>query len=79
VASVLKALGVRGRCLIGTAAHDKHLTLSARNIPGVLVAALPDWNALDVLNARTIVLTREAFDQLCAAAAEATGEAGGTA
>jgi large subunit ribosomal protein L4 len=64
VAGVLRALGIRGSCLIGTAGHDKNLVLSARNIPGVVVSSLKDLNALAVLKARTVLLTREAFDAL---------------
>jgi large subunit ribosomal protein L4 len=64
VAGVLRALGIEGSCLIGTAGHDKNLVLSARNIPGVVVSALKDLNALQVLNARSVLLTREAFDAL---------------
>jgi large subunit ribosomal protein L4 len=69
VAAALKALGVRGACLIGTSAQDKNLYLSARNIPGVFVFALSELNALDVLNARTVVLTRDGFDALLASPA----------
>ena len=70
LAKALSALGIRGSCLIGTQGIDKNLTLSARNIPGVLVSPLKDFNALDVLNARTVLLTREAFDFLSANALE---------
>jgi large subunit ribosomal protein L4 len=66
VARVLGALGVKGSCLIGTARPEKNLVLAARNIPGVVVSAVKDLNALDVLNARTVLLTREAFDALSA-------------
>ena len=66
VAAALGAIGVQGSCLIGTHAHDRNLVLSARNLPGVLVSPLKEFNALDILTARTVVLTREAFDALCA-------------
>jgi large subunit ribosomal protein L4 len=79
VATALSAIGVHGGCLIGTHAHDRNLVLSARNLPGVLVSPLKEFNALDVLTARTIVLTREAFDALCAEPAAAGGTVeGGT-
>ena len=71
LARLLQAIGIRGSCLIGTGGHDKNLVLSARNIPGVSVSTLKDFNALDVLNARTVVLTREAFEALQSAPAEA--------
>jgi large subunit ribosomal protein L4 len=64
VQKALSALGIRGSCLIGTLGIDKNLVLSARNIPGVLVSTLKDFNALDVLTSRTVLLTREAFDSL---------------
>ena len=72
LARLLQAIGVRGSCLIGTGGHDKNLVLSARNIPGVSVSPLKDFNALDVINARTVVLTREAFEAL-----QSNGESGG--
>jgi large subunit ribosomal protein L4 len=75
VARVLSALGVRGSCLIGTAGHDRNLVLSARNLPGVLVSTVKEMNALDILKARTVVLTRDAFSTLGAApAGVAAGE-----
>lgn len=64
VAAALKALGVTRSCLVGTAEHDRNLYLSARNLPGVVVTAVKDFNALDVLNARTIILLRDAYDAL---------------
>jgi len=76
VAAALQAIGVRGRCLLGTGTYDKNLYLSARNIEGVTVAPVKEFNALDVLNARTIVLTRDAFDSLTASLAEAGSNAG---
>lgn len=64
VSQMLRALGVTGSCLIGTPRTDRNLVLSVRNIPGVSVSEVRDLNAFDVLKARTLVLTREAFDQL---------------
>ena len=42
------------------------LHLAARTSPGEIRAPLGDYHALDVLTARTIVLTRDACDLLCA-------------
>jgi len=64
VERALRAIGVKGSCLIGTPSHDKNLVLSARNIPGVLVSPVREFNALDVLKVKTVVLTREAFEVL---------------
>lgn len=64
VAGALRALAVETPCLVGTARHDPKLALAARNIPGVLVAPVSDFNALDVLRVRSVVLTAEAFDEV---------------
>ena len=69
LAQALRALGIDGRCLIGTGDVDRNLTLSARNIPGVAVLPVSDFNAEAVLLARRVVLTPAAFDRLKAGAA----------
>lgn len=79
VVTTLKALGAEGRCLLGTATLDRNLYLSARNLPKVEVLRVDDFNAVDVLGARTILLTPAAFELLRArfgadVAAEAPGE-----
>ncbi|MBN1443261.1 MAG: 50S ribosomal protein L4 [Planctomycetes bacterium] len=66
VAGVLKALGVEGRCLIGTAQVDRNLVLSTRNIPKVRAKVVSDLNAEDVLMADRLILTRDAFDRVSA-------------
>lgn len=66
VRKALDALGVEGTCLIGTKDVDKNLVLSVRNLPGVIIAPVRDFNALDVLKVRKVVLTRDAFDALTA-------------
>lgn len=70
LAATLAAIGTDKSCLIGTMAPDRNLVLSARNIPGVLVAPLGDFNARDVLRSRTIVLLKDAFEALAAQDAE---------
>ena len=66
LAAALAAAGVTGSCLIGSADYDNNLVLSARNLPGVLVSRLCDFNARDVVTARTVVLLKEAFDSVLA-------------
>lgn len=65
VAALLKSLGIEGSCLIGTAgpSPDRNLVLSVRNLPKVKIAPVGEFNALDVLKAKMILLTREALDQ----------------
>ena len=79
VAGLLRALGVRGRCLIGTEALDKNLVLSARNIPRLSVSQVKNLNALEVLAARTIVLTRGALEAVLAGGQKADRAAGAPA
>lgn len=50
--------------LIGLPAQDKTLYLSARNIEGVKVAPVSEFNTYDVLKQRYLVLTREALAAL---------------
>lgn len=64
VATALRALGVGGRCLIGTAGYDRNLVLSARNLPAVKVSSVRDFNAEDVLEARHVILTPDAFREV---------------
>jgi large subunit ribosomal protein L4 len=50
--------------LFGLPEHDPKFYLSARNIAGVKIAPVNDFNALDILKQRYLVLTREAFAKL---------------
>lgn len=50
--------------LLGTPTHDPVLYRSARNIEGVAVAPVQDFNTYDVLKQRYLVLTREALAAL---------------
>ncbi len=50
--------------LIGTPELDHTLYRSARNIAGVMVAPIAEFNTRDVLRQRYLVLTREAFAAL---------------
>ncbi|MFO0949777.1 MAG: 50S ribosomal protein L4 [Isosphaeraceae bacterium] len=54
----------RRTVLIGLAAHDPLLYRSARNIEGVQVAPVSDFNTYDVLKQRYLILTREALAAL---------------
>lgn len=50
--------------LLGLPEHDPKLYKSARNIEGVKVSPVADFNTLDLLKQRYLVLTREAFARL---------------
>ncbi len=65
--SKIKALGRtldRRTILIGLPAHDPVFYRSARNLEGVQVAPVADFNTYDVLKQRYLLLTREALDAL---------------
>jgi large subunit ribosomal protein L4 len=54
----------RRTILLGLPAHDQVLHASARNIEGVMVAPVTEFNTYDILKQRYLVLTREALETL---------------
>ena len=50
--------------LIGLHEHDPNFYKSARNIEGVKISPVSDFNTLDILKQRYLVLTPEAFGKL---------------
>ncbi len=54
----------RRSILLGLPASDEGLYRSARNLEGVLVAQVADFNTYDVLKQRYLILTREALTAL---------------
>jgi large subunit ribosomal protein L4 len=61
---VLRRTLERRTVLIGLPAHDPQFYRSARNLEGVQVAPVADFNTYDVLKQRYLLLTREAFSVL---------------
>jgi len=64
VASMLKALGIDGSCLLAVKDHAPLLHKSLRNIPKVDVTTAGDMNALTVIGHGRLVLTREVVENL---------------
>jgi large subunit ribosomal protein L4 len=65
MAAIIQAVGCAGkRLLVATAKHDPNVYLSARNIEDVSVWAAGDLNALAVLGARRLLVTKAALDGL---------------
>jgi len=62
--AVLDALEIGGRSLLVTAESDEVVWRCGRNIPGLTIRPAADTNALDVLDARTIVMTKGAIPAL---------------
>jgi large subunit ribosomal protein L4 len=53
-----------GKTLLVTAAADANVVISSRNVAGLTVRTAADVNALDVLNARRVVLVHDALNTL---------------
>src|SRR5438128_8468071 len=65
MAAILRALNLNGAtCLVGTDKHDPIVYKSARNIRGVEVSPVAEFNAYDVLRPKRLLLTRAALDKL---------------
>jgi large subunit ribosomal protein L4 len=58
---IVKALGLRGKILVVTAQVEEVVDKSARNLPGVKVLPARGVNVYDLLNADTVLFTREAL------------------
>ena len=63
LASMLKALDVQKPLLV-TAEWDTNVELSARNIPGAVVAKSMGLNVYDILNSQKLVMTKDAVNKL---------------
>lgn len=65
MAAILKAVGLGGKStLVTTSGYDSNVYMSGRNIPGVLVSAVHDLNALDVLRPKMMLVSKEALDKI---------------
>jgi large subunit ribosomal protein L4 len=68
MSGVLKALKLDGgSTLVATAAYDRNVYKSARNIDRVSVSHVSDLNALVVLQPQRILVTKAALDRICSA------------
>jgi large subunit ribosomal protein L4 len=62
---VLAALQLSGKkVLLLTSEADKNVTLSARNLPKVVVQSVAQTGLVDVLRSEAVVVTRSAWDEL---------------
>lgn len=63
-ASLLRAVGAEGSCLVALSEPDRAVYLSGRNLSRTDVQPLGEVNAYDVLRRKKLVMTRSAFDIL---------------
>ncbi|NLC75045.1 MAG: 50S ribosomal protein L4 [Clostridiales bacterium] len=59
-AKVLENLKISGKALFVLGDNDKNVVCSARNIPAVKTAQTSELNVYDVVNAKTLVITKDA-------------------
>jgi large subunit ribosomal protein L4 len=64
LAGILRATHIDGGAVLAVVAADRNLLLSGRNIPDFALKLVSDLNAYDVLRARKLVFTPEAFKAL---------------
>jgi large subunit ribosomal protein L4 len=65
VMGLLNALGLaESSCLLTIEAHDANVWKSARNIPKLSVSPASDLNAYDLLQRKTVVVTKAALDKI---------------
>ncbi|MFN6128034.1 MAG: 50S ribosomal protein L4 [Planctomycetota bacterium] len=69
LATALRALGLEGVTkTLATAAVDRNVYLSGRNIEGLTISPVSDLNALTILRPRKLVVTKDALDWIKARA-----------
>ena len=64
MAALLNALKLNGKVLLVAAEITSDVRLAARNIPGLALKTASNVGAMDVLKARTVVLTRESLEPM---------------
>jgi large subunit ribosomal protein L4 len=72
VAEMYKALGIERSCLFALAERNENVEKSARNIDRTKMTTVAKLNAFDILQHRTLLMTRSGLEQLLAAAAATT-------
>mgnify|MGYP006371816499 CR=1 FL=1 len=63
-AKVLEKLKISGKALFVLGDNDKNVVCSARNIPAVKTAQTSELNVYDVVNAKTLVITKDAVAKI---------------
>ena len=66
MAGVYKALGIDRSCLLALAGRDEAVERSARNLARTTLTTVSQLNAWDILNNRTLLLTKEGLEKILA-------------
>jgi large subunit ribosomal protein L4 len=75
VAEMYKALGIDRSCLFALAERNENVEKSARNIDRTKMTTVAKLNAFDILQHRTLLMTRSGLEQLLATATTTPSEA----
>lgn len=67
MAVVYKALGIDRSCLLALSGRNESLERASRNLDSTLLTTVEQLNAWDIMNKRTLLLTKDGFQQLLAA------------
>jgi large subunit ribosomal protein L4 len=66
VAQMYKALGIDRSCLLALTGRDEAVERSARNIDRTTLTTVAQLNAWDILNNRTLLVTKDGLQQILA-------------
>jgi large subunit ribosomal protein L4 len=64
MANILKALKINASCLVGLPQHDVNSYRSIRNIPGVDVLPVDEFNAYNILSHKKLLISKAGFVKL---------------
>jgi large subunit ribosomal protein L4 len=64
VAQIFKALGIDRTCLFALAGRDEQMEKSARNLGRTTLTTVDQLNAWDILQNRTLLVTRQGLEKL---------------
>src|SRR4051794_676755 len=78
VAQVFKALGIDRSCLLAVNGRDEQLERSARNIDRLTLTSVAQLNAWDIMRNRTLLVTRDGFEQILSGKSQRQPEAATT-
>ncbi|HUB27475.1 MAG TPA: 50S ribosomal protein L4 [Tepidisphaeraceae bacterium] len=66
MAQIFKALGIDRSCLFALVEKDQNIERSARNLDRTRLTTVSQLNAWDLLNTRTLLITKAGFEKLLA-------------
>jgi large subunit ribosomal protein L4 len=66
MAAILKALGIDRTCLLALNGRDEQVVRSARNLERTTLTTVSQLNAWDIMQKRTLLLTKAGFQELLA-------------